>query len=150
MPTAWAPSQELRTAVYICTLNLGTGQIFLFVGLYAVWYRILQFPRKRFLLLSRYMDKLFLTNPVSTNVVYIKLDRDADTVHGSFYFCLNHLKLKLWTVCCVYFRLVIYREITDFCYKSCASSVSDNPPTSVLFLELVKPVLLFVSGKWRI
>lgn len=31
---------------------------FLFVGLYAVWYRILQFPRKRFLLLSRCMDKL--------------------------------------------------------------------------------------------
>lgn len=51
-------SQTLRTIVYICTLNLETNLIFLFVGLYAVWYRILQFPRKRFLSLSRYMDKL--------------------------------------------------------------------------------------------
>lgn len=92
----------------------------------------------------------FLNKPDFYNVVYIKLDRDADTVHGSFYFCLNHLKLKLWTVCCVYFRLVIYREITDFCYKLCTSSVSDHPPIGVLFLELVEPVLLFVSGKWRI
>lgn len=54
----WTSSQELRTLVYTCTLNLETNLIFLFVGLYAVWYRILQFPRKRFLLLSRYMDKL--------------------------------------------------------------------------------------------
>lgn len=51
-------SQTLRTIVYICTLNLETNLIFFFVGLYAVWYRILQFPRKRFLSLSRYMDKL--------------------------------------------------------------------------------------------
>lgn len=49
---------ELRTIVYIGTLNLETNLIFLFVGLYAVWYRILQFPRKRFLSLSRYVDKL--------------------------------------------------------------------------------------------
>lgn len=57
-PLYGTSSPELRTIVYICTLNLETNLIFLFVGLYAVWYRILQFPRKRFLLLSRYMDKL--------------------------------------------------------------------------------------------
>lgn len=56
--SAGTSPQELRTIVYICTLNLETNLIFLFVGLYAEWYRILQFPRKRFLLLSRYMDKL--------------------------------------------------------------------------------------------
>lgn len=51
-------SQELRTIVQMCILNLEINLILLLVGLYAVWYRILQFPRKRFLLLSRYMDKL--------------------------------------------------------------------------------------------
>lgn len=52
------PPQESRTIVQMCILNLEINLIFLLVGLYAVWYRILQFPRKRFLLLSRYMDKL--------------------------------------------------------------------------------------------
>lgn len=31
----------------------------------------------------------------------------------------------------------------------CIKCLRDNPPISVLFLELVEPVLLFVSGKWR-
>ena len=59
VPTPTRPwSQELRTIVQMCILNLAINLIFLLVGLYAVWYRILQFPRKRFLLLSRSMDKL--------------------------------------------------------------------------------------------